>query len=395
MSDYRFLVFAPQDGSRMSVELGRADYSYRFVLTYYQAMLESIGPVVELSRPDEPVTREGRTGTDVRLLFMPPHQIPVDMADRSIPVFAWEYTTVPTEPFGADARNDWREILGRAPAAITHSQFAATAVREAMGAHYPVASIPAPVWERFEALAHTQARRLSLTGAVVDSLDPNSVRLDGSVDVSGTVFTTVLNPYDGRKVWADTITAFVWALRDQPGATLVIKLVHHDRELVLSAVQDLMFRLAPYACRIVAVHGFLPASEYADLIAATDYVVNSSRGEGQCLPLMEFMSAGVPAVAPDHTAMAEYVNPTDAFVVASSREWSWWPHDPRRFLRCMRHPVDWNSLQHAFQAAFHASGTDLHRSMSQSAREALREYCSMPVTRSALLQLLQRADLPV
>lgn len=385
----------------MAAELGRADYSYRFVLEYFRPMLARLGTVLDLSDPlTEPAPLPGVR--DVRLLFLPPHQIPLDIADRAIPVFAWEYTTIPTEPFGDDRCNDWREVLSRAPGAITHSRFAVAAVRLAMGHNYPVVALPAPVWDRFAPLIHaTHITELTVTAAVLDSHDagldldqdrqmPDPSPGQRTLSFSGPVFTTVVNPYDGRKVWADTITAFVWALRNDRDATLVIKLVHHDRDLALAAAWDFMRRLAPYQCRVVAIHGFLADDEFRDLIRATSFIVNSSRGEGQCLPLMEFMSAGVPAIAPAHTAMADYLDHDNAFVVDSWAEWAWWPHDPRRFLRCMRHPVDWDSLREAFVAAHQTAVGDSEglASMGTAATEAQRAQCSIDVESARMTSFL-------
>lgn len=56
------------------------------------------------------------------------------------------------------------------------------------------------------------------------------------------------------------------------------------------------------------VHGFLSDKSYRKLIHATSFFVNASSGEGLCLPLMEFMACGVPAIAPNRTAMADYVD---------------------------------------------------------------------------------------
>ena len=43
--------------------------------------------------------------------------------------------------------------------------------------------------------------------------------------------------------------------------------------------------------------------------------MNASRCEGLYLPLMEFMSCGTPAIAPDHSAMADYMDAQVGFVV--------------------------------------------------------------------------------
>ena len=41
------------------------------------------------------------------------------------------------------------------------------------------------------------------------------------VSLGGVVYTSMLNPTDGRKNWHDILTAFCWALRDAPWALLI------------------------------------------------------------------------------------------------------------------------------------------------------------------------------
>lgn len=407
MTQYRFLPYASQDPADVAAELGRAEYSYWFVQQYFLPLLAELGQVQTLTSADETVPADPDL-TDVRLLFLPPQLVPEAAADTSIPVFAWEYSTIPTEPFAGDPRNDWRTVLSRTPGAITHSRYAAAVVRDSMGEAYPVAALPAPVWDRFADLADPDTPSVSaieFEGSVLDSavVDPSQRPAlpetpvgPCRLDLEGVVYTTVVNPHDGRKVWQDTITAFVWAHRDNPDATLVVKLVHHDKDIALSAAWDFMHRLAPYQCRIVAVHAFLPDDTYRRLIQISTFVVNSSRGEGQCLPLMEFMSAGVPAIAPDHTAMAEYVTADNAFVVTWSREWTWWPHDPRRFLRCMKHPVNWDSLRRAFATSYLVATRDLDRyqQMSAAATATLQRHCSQRVVAAGLSEFLDTLPPP-
>src|SRR5207253_2984059 len=46
-----------------------------------------------------------------------------------------------------------------------------------------------------------------------------------ALELTGVVYATVLNPFDGRKNWEDLLSGFLWALRDRADATLVIKLI--------------------------------------------------------------------------------------------------------------------------------------------------------------------------
>jgi glycosyltransferase involved in cell wall biosynthesis len=140
------------------------------------------------------------------------------------------------------------------------------------------------------------------------------------VDFRGVIYTSVLNPRDGRKNWSDMLTAFCYAHSDRDDATLILKFVHHDGSIPMTEVRDTLARLPAHKCRVVAVGGFLEEQAYRALIAASTFIVNSSLGEGQCLPLMEGMSYGKPVIAPRHTAMSEYVDKEVGFVVDSSEE---------------------------------------------------------------------------
>src|SRR5690606_16968558 len=120
--------------------------------------------------------------------------------------------------------------------------------------------------------------------------------------LSGVVYTSVLNPEDGRKNWIDLISAFCWAFKNEVNATLIVKMVHADIESYRTQVMTHLSRLAPFKCRVVIVHGYLTDAEYKDLIKASTFYVNSSACEGLCLPLVEYLCSGRPAISPLHTA---------------------------------------------------------------------------------------------
>ena len=158
--------------------------------------------------------------------------------------------------------------------------------------------------------------------------------------LDGVVYTSVFNPCDGRKNWEDMLSAFCVTFRDVDDATLVLKLTHHDAEEALSDILHHLYKNQSYRCRIVLIYGYLADADYERLVQATSYVVNTSYGEGQCLPLMEFMSCGKPAVAPRTTAMIDYLDADNAFLIDSTDELTAWPHDPRGLsARCVTSPT--------------------------------------------------------
>jgi glycosyltransferase involved in cell wall biosynthesis len=213
------------------------------------------------------------------------------------------------------------------------------------------------------------------------------------VRLEGVVYTSMFNPTDGRKNWHDIVTAFCWTFRDVEEATLLLKLVRgaaqdHRRELFL-----LLSRLAPFKCRVVTMDGFLEDADYDALIAASSFYVNASGCEGLCMPLMEFMSAGRPVIAPRHTAMADYIDARAAFIVASSPEHNVWPDDPRHHYTTMRERIHWDTLAAAFADSYRVAKQDPARyaEMGQNAAETMRGYCSDAVVREKLRTAMDAA----
>ncbi|MEM1155501.1 MAG: glycosyltransferase, partial [Pseudomonadota bacterium] len=206
------------------------------------------------------------------------------------------------------------------------------------------------------------------------------------------LYTAILNPKDGRKNWEDILTAFVYAFREDTDVTLLIKVTYHDLEELYADIFTMLSELHPFACRIVFIHGYLSDEAYENLVLHSHFVVNASRGEGQCLPLMEFMSAGVPAIAPDNTAMAEYVNNDNSLLVASSPELTFWPQDPRQVFRTLWYRINWESLVTAFEesALLYRGRKRTYRKLSRAATESLKSYCSLAVARSGLDGLLRK-----
>lgn len=232
------------------------------------------------------------------------------------------------------------------------------------------------------------ARRAIRSGKISKQLArPPAVR---EAPPGGVLYTAILNPNDGRKNWEDIITAFVYALRDRPGATLLVKIANENLNMFFEDIFTFFTRLHPFQCRIVFIHGYLCDEEYQQLIVNSHYIVNASRGEGQCLPLMEFMSSGVPAIAPRNTAMLDYIDAGNAFLVESSPELAYWPHDPRQVYRTFWHRINWQTLYQAFvdSEELCRKSPRRYRQMGEAAIASLQQFCSMDVARGRLREFL-------
>ncbi len=424
-----FLVHSETESGNIIKNLGASEYSYYFVLKAFRPLLEEMGLVVAVSDPAQEADRiwdnAARHGEDCLFLtFSPPHRSFIPARCPAIPVFAWEFDTLPTESWNDDPRHDWRVVLRQAGRAITHSNFAVQTTKAAMGRAFPVVSLPAPVWDGYaglydaDASAVTQAASINVRGRVFDTrtldLTPHSSagrRLMGppplppeagtretlhELILEGVIYSSVFCPMDGRKNWFDMICGFCLALGDREDATLVLKLTHHDCELAILAMLGDLAKLPPFRCRVVLIDGYLPDASYMRLTSLSSYTVNTSHGEGQCLPLMEYMSAGKPAIAPTHTAMADYITPANAFLLTSTREPAIWPHDPREAMRTRRHRIDFETLMAAYKESYDVAKHDPARyaQMGAAAHHGLKAHCSLQVTREKLQEFLQLQPVP-
>lgn len=237
------------------------------------------------------------------------------------------------------------------------------------------------------AAAHNQQLKAQVTTEVTPSEAPAN---HYHIELSGTVYTTVLNPLDSRKNWYFIVVNFCWAFRDDPDATLLIKATHHDLEVYRIELLTVLSRLAPFSCRIVLVHGFLTHEQYQQLINITDFYLNASSGEGLCLPLMEFLSSGKPVLAPMHSAMRDYLNPDCSFIIDSSIELCQWPPDPYGSFSTHRYRINWHSLmqqlQDSHQIAQHQP--ERYQHMSLAAAASMERFCNLQLITHKLSDFL-------
>lgn len=476
----KILVYSAMNAETVLHNLGEPEYSYFFVLREFMPVLQQLGEVEIIDDPASEVDRRYHAALErgqqcAFLSFSPPHLTTLGLDCPTIPVFAWEFSSMPGETWWQDRPEmDWRWCLEQCAGAIVHSQQSAQAVRALMGDAFPVVDIPAPLQDRMagarqwlsqmdrvagepieisrgtlfdthdsemerwlpteddiiRAVAEARsvipidenkgyrrgpktARRITLEHLVAwyqqvlgprlpdalrRPLDLWAARTDPwqlgrrQLKLDGVVFTSLFNPHDGRKNWVDMVTAFCVEFRDQPDATLVLKLGHRRHEDALQGFLMLLPRLPRFRCRLVILNGFLADEAYLQLLGGTHFAVNTSYGEGQCLPLMEYMSCGRPAVSPCHSALADYIRPDNAFSVDSWADATAWPHDPRVAYRTLRQQVDWASLRRAYRAAFecYRNQPDRYRAMAQAAEQRMQQHCSQAVALRRLSALLQR-----
>jgi len=431
------IVHADVNDSTIQTALGQSEYSYYFVLKEFLPVLDKLGIVVKIRNPDPEVDAIFQICQHLGepclfLSFSPPHFTAVNFQCPTFSVFAWEFYDIPDETWDMNQRNDWRFTLRKHGAAITHSSTSVNAVHKAMGADFPIAAIPAPVWDRFSLLSNGKGENLkhltfeltikgnpthfkglgqeppknesipeSHSAAVSFELDLNPIgkinqtssqeNPSSTLELHGIIYTTIFNPDDGRKNWLDILRMFCIAFRDEPQAILVFKIVHHHLPLFRKNFLKEINKLSPFSCQVVLIDSFLSNEDYQSLAQQSTFIVNASLAEGQCIPVMEYMSAGTPAVAPKHTGMEDYLDDSNAFLVKTSLEPATWPQDPRQKIRTLRHRIDAHSLLEAYKESFRVAKEDplRYQEMSKQATESLRKFCSQEVVEEKLKDFLE------
>jgi glycosyltransferase involved in cell wall biosynthesis len=407
-----FIIYSETTEQSVVSRLGDPEYSYFFVLKEFTPLLEALGRVVVVENPRsevDPIFHEAeRRGEPcIFLSFSPPHRTPLSLACPTVPVFAWEFDTIPNETWFCEPEQDWRLALNKLGRAIVHSSHTVDAVRAEMGTDFPIASIPAPVWDRFAPRYRKSQRGFSpagvtipVTGKVIDTRGAGTVAsaITGRTDVvlDGVVYLSIFNPQDGRKNLPDMVGGFCEAFREIEDATLVLKLTHRNLGTALSSLKKRLKKLMPFKCRIVVLAGYLNSGAYEKLVSAASYAVNVSRGEGQCLPLMELMACGKPAIAPKHTGMADYIDEDNAFLVGSSAELTGWPQDPRGAYRTFSRRIDSETVVNAYRDSYRIAKNEPehYARMGSNAHEALRRHCARDVTVDRIMSFLAQPASP-
>ncbi len=298
-----------------------------------------------------------------------------------------------------------RRALRAAPSAVAPTAQDNTAASEGVGAAVPeitdpsprqtAAPLPAPTRP---AIPHPLPDEPPLPEPVLavfspdpySDAEPPKPSPQAVLALDGIVFTSVLAPKDGRKNWQDILSAFAIAFADTPDATLVFKMIGADAAFWWWEFHDIITRLPQFSCRVIVLQGYLTDDMYQQLIGNTHFVVNASLAEGQCLPLVEFMSGGRPAIAPAHTAMLDYITAANAFIVGGDVEYCAWPHNPGNDLVATRYRVDWASLHDAFTQAYAVatSDADRYRAMGVQASATMQRYCGDAAISAALQDIL-------
>ena len=429
-------------GAEMPQRCGDDCYSYYFVYRAFAPLLARWATVSEatgggFALDDALYQARGQFAQAAHLSFLPPHHVHVSSVAPNILFPFWEFPDIPRAEPGGDPRMNWVQVCQRLSLILTACEFTRESLVRA-GVRTPIRVVPVPIRDDYFQLAawRSEARvtldcpcyllpandahvvaaprrglsqrarsayrnrvrpylpqavhRCLAAGsrAVIDVHEPPPADpfpipypQQHGLELSGIVYTSIFNPFDQRKNWPDMLAAFLRALGDKEDATLVLKLAVSKTMLreglhnLFCHYQRLRFK---HRAKVAVVATYLSDAQMFELTRASAFYLNASYAEGACLPLQDFLAAGRPAIAPNHTAMSEYIDSRVAFVAESRAEPTHWPWDAERRPATSWNRIDRRSLERQLQASYEVARREpeRYRAMAHCGRERMREQAS-------------------
>ncbi|MCB0596476.1 MAG: glycosyltransferase [Lewinellaceae bacterium] len=194
-----------------------------------------------------------------------------------------------------------------------------------------------------------------------------------ALDLTGIVYTAVIRPSNPFKDWKRLIKDFCRVFRDTEDATLAIKMAGRVKEVTKKAAV-LLLKWKPASCRVIIINEHLPQEQYENLVRATDYIINISTSREVGNSLLEFMSAGKPAISPGYTGLP-LLSSENAFIVPA--------RDDAKFSV---------SEQLAQSYATIKNSPERYRAMAESATESMKTHCSEAVIEPRFFAFLDQVE---
>jgi glycosyltransferase involved in cell wall biosynthesis len=445
-------------GATRGRDLGVPGYSYDLVARLFSPLLARWGEVIPVARDGDAVeaavqAARGRGLDPIHVGFLPCQDMVFARSAPNVIVPAWEFPDVPDEAFEGNPQNNWVATANRCDLAIVGGQFTVDSFRRA-GIRAPIRVVPVPTLPEYFRVPRWSAEAITRIGCpayVFPNPDvspqelwdaPDSVgqaekpdlptrrawleRLEliapplltqaarflaqrwsadrwrsyvrrcrrENLELSGIVYTCIFNPHDGRKNYQDLLTGFVSALHDRPDATLVLKLVTAER-LMIDRVLDFYRGVGlSHRCKIIFITDYLSNDQMLALARASTFYLTTTRAEGNCLPLMNYLAAGRPGISPCHTAISDYFSDDIGLTLPWYAEPAIWPQDNRARLKTTWARLDWPALVQRLRDSYVLARHDrpAYEARAVGAQRRMHERAGVESVWSQLRAALEHLD---
>ncbi|HEY7312044.1 MAG TPA: glycosyltransferase [Gemmataceae bacterium] len=172
------------------------------------------------------------------------------------------------------------------------------------------------------------------------------------------------------------ISGFLTALRDRLDATLVVKLAAADSLWIDGTLNYYRTAGLSHRCKVVFITDYLSNDQMLALARASTYYLTTTRAEGCCLPLLNYLAAGRPRVTPCHTAIGDYFTPDMGFIIASAAERAFWPQDKRIRFKTTWNRIEWPSVIEQLRTSYDLASRDpaAYESLVTASHEPMSQW---------------------
>lgn len=340
-------------GLKAVVEPGRAHYSYRSVRDKFCDMLTENGEYwMDMLNPEiyrdfnlQHTAYKDFPGKKVHISFKPAQFLRTAGGFTNVAHVAWEfdklrskYSSNPVLPANDDVRMLSAFDQVWVGCEFTKRVFIENGLSKTITIPAPIKVSEKPLAERDQLQLLTQVDQLRKLNM---KCFPISVRNHGFMyaqrsiqhaprEISrilqpivrngGKAFLQILNPHDSRKNLKKTIKAFHAFHFKNPNSVLILKFTSPEKnervyEILRWFLDD---SHALDAQGIYFTTDYIPESFKSEFMGLFDFYLSPSRAEGQNLPLQEAMAAGLIPISTCNTAMLDYINPDNSFVIKST-----------------------------------------------------------------------------
>ncbi len=342
---------------------GRAHYSWKINANLYLRAIQALRQIKEIDAPDiyqHPIAREiaGIQDTDVHLADKPIESLRPLFGNKNVAIEVWEFPEVSTRSHCGDPRLNQVAMLRKFDAVWCGSSFTAETMRNhginAIHLPPPVAHF---VTKTEEELSNVPAVRLN-------SVDQENIIQEDILEIiepDKHIYLCILAPYDRRKNLRNLIEGFLMS-KAHRNSILLIKLILDNNTTTVANINQILrseFGLKSKSSNVIFIGAYLSSEQMTSLYKRCSFFISAASAEGLNLPLIEAMAHERPVIAPNNTAMRDYIMSDHAVVLGFNQTKAAGPiHALHEYIQTTHFPPSAKQVAAGFDYSSQISNTE-------------------------------------